>query len=252
VSATASTGETTLGTRGTRLPLFGIGLESACWESVLVHRLAFSVTGMDAGARLLLLVDLDGDGVAEDPGAIVAEAAVPGAGTQTVELNPEGLLVTQTETHFVAVLELSGEAPHNAEFSATFDPSATVAEGVRDGEASQLEGQTTTVASATSATTLLGEGETLTLSENPVRSGSLHLTFSEPPTLAAVYTVGGRRVADLAGRLTGGAEALEWDLTNDEGSRVAPGVYLLVIDVAGERYREKLMILPSASGGQEP
>jgi hypothetical protein len=66
---------------------------------------------------------------------------------------------------------------------------------------------------------------------------------------AAVYTVTGRRVIDLCATSSlecGGDEGptfTRWDLRNDSGEPVAPGVYLVIFDVAGQVFREKLMIL---------
>jgi hypothetical protein len=64
-----------------------------------------------------------------------------------------------------------------------------------------------------------------------------------------VYTITGRRVLDLC-RLDAavcspatGPTFIRWDLRNDEGEAVAPGVYLLIFNVEGQVFREKLMIL---------
>jgi hypothetical protein len=96
------------------------------------------------------------------------------------------------------------------------------------------------VASTTFSTTVLADGVALALSENPVRSGRLVLNFAEPPRRAAIFTIGGRRVADLLPR--GSDSRIEWNLTNDEGSRVAPGVYLIVFDIDGRILRQRLIV----------
>ncbi len=88
---------------------------------------------------------------------------------------------------------------------------------------------------------VLEAGEVFTLSENPVRSDRVIFHFRQVPDIAAVYTLDGRRVVDLTLRLTEPARVL-WDLTNDRGVRVAPGVYLLVARVGDEVIRRRLII----------
>lgn len=240
------------GRRGMRLPLFGLSLQGSCAEPVLVRALPIAVDGDDPGAKLLLLRDPDGDGVAEEGAEVAGMSDVGGAGERLVRIEPDALTVAGEPTHFVVAIELSGAGPHGALFSAAFDPADIEAEGARTGLAAVLDGTTTPIAATSASTTLLAADQAVTLSENPVRSDRLHLNFAEPPAAAAVFTTDGRRVADLTRRLAGDRRSLAWDLTNDEGGAIVPGVYLLVIEVAGERVREKLMILPPAGGHPRP
>jgi hypothetical protein len=86
--------------------------------------------------------------------------------------------------------------------------------------------------------------EDFTLSENPVRSGLVIFRFREAPELAAVYALDGRRVVDLLGRLTDPGRAV-WDVTNDRGSPVAPGIYFVVAKVGGKVVRQRLIVSTS-------
>ncbi|MBW3535538.1 MAG: alpha-L-rhamnosidase N-terminal domain-containing protein [Gemmatimonadetes bacterium] len=83
--------------------------------------------------------------------------------------------------------------------------------------------------------------EALNLSENPVRSGRVVFNFSETPDVAAVFTLDGRRVVDLLRRMSEPTRAM-WDLSNERGGRVAPGIYLVVARVGDELVRRRLII----------
>jgi hypothetical protein len=74
---------------------------------------------------------------------------------------------------------------------------------------------------------------------NPARSVA-HLGFALPRAVSlglAIHDLQGRRVRTLAsGRLAAGRYALAWDLRDDAGRPVAPGVYLARLSgEAGER-----------------
>jgi hypothetical protein len=60
--------------------------------------------------------------------------------------------------------------------------------------------------------------------------------------MASIFTLTGRRVVDLARRIDQEGSVL-WDLRNEEGTRVAPGVYLVVFDLGGRIVREKLFVM---------
>ena len=92
------------------------------------------------------------------------------------------------------------------------------------------------------ARAVLEEGEVFNLSENPIRSDRVFFSFGEPPTLAVIHTLDGRRVVDLRGRLVEPRHAI-WDLTNDRGGRVAPGIYLLVARVGDAIVRRRLVVV---------
>ncbi len=89
------------------------------------------------------------------------------------------------------------------------------------------------------------------VSENPVRSGHVVLNFQSPPTVAAIYTITGRRVVDLMPRLENGGR-VDWALTNEHGDRVVPGIYLAVFQISGQTIRQKIFIASSAPAGASP
>ena len=99
----------------------------------------------------------------------------------------------------------------------------------------------TPVASSNAATTVLKADENFALSENPVRHGHVIFNFSKRPTLASVYSLSGRRVADLLRQMTSDGR-VDWTLKNDDGGTVANGIYLVVFNVDGQVIRQKLFI----------
>jgi len=54
----------------------------------------------------------------------------------------------------------------------------------------------------------------------------------------------GRRVADLKKLMVG--NSVSWDLTNDDGDRVATGAYIVIFDMAGRLVRAKLFVIAGA------
>ncbi|MFW6202346.1 MAG: alpha-L-rhamnosidase C-terminal domain-containing protein [Gemmatimonadota bacterium] len=90
---------------------------------------------------------------------------------------------------------------------------------------------------------VLPPSEAFNLTENPIRSDEVTFNFREPPDMVTVYTVTGRRVVDLHRRVRENERIIRWDLTNGRGTRVAPGVYLLVARVGDELVRRKLFIV---------
>jgi alpha-L-rhamnosidase len=88
---------------------------------------------------------------------------------------------------------------------------------------------------------LLQPEEDFTLSENPVRSGMVIFHFREAPALAGVYALDGRRVVDLLGRFTDPRRVV-WDVTNESGTPVAPGIYFVVAKVGATTVRQRLII----------
>jgi hypothetical protein len=82
---------------------------------------------------------------------------------------------------------------------------------------------------------------------NPARSVA-HLGFALPRAASLgleIHDLQGRRVRTLAGgRLAAGRYALAWDLRDDAGRPVAPGVYLARLSgETGERTR-RIVVLP--------
>ena len=60
--------------------------------------------------------------------------------------------------------------------------------------------------------------------------------------MAAIYTASGRRVLDIMQHINWDGSFV-WNLRNTAGDRVASGVYLVVFDVGGRVFREKLFVL---------
>jgi len=235
---------------GSRVPLLRLRIGVDGHEEVDLTGLAFDVAGTDPGARFLLFRDADGGGTIDAGDTVLAELPVElRAGTSVRATVPiEGLRVgPQVGTTLLAAVQMSGAAPNLAGFEVAAVATGTRSVGVLSGVADRVTHSGGTTAASVPAT-VLGAGELFAMSENPVRSGRVVFNFAEVPTVAGVYTLSGRRVVDLLPRLDG-AGRVEWDLSNDAGSPVAPGVYLVVFDVRGQLFRHKLMVLRPAGAG---
>ena len=233
-----------LSRRGSLLPLLEVEIENRGDASVRVLRMGFDVTGVDPDARLLMLRDLNGNGTADAADRVLGARAAPLDGGETrVLLQPDSLRVPGDATTIVLIaLELSGAAPHGATFSAELVPSTVVSIDEQTLARNPIE-PLVLAGSGPAETSLLPSDAVFAIDANPVLEPPLRLTFVETPSHAAVYTVAGRLVADLRRRLEPDGRTAVWDLTNDDGSRVAPGVYLVVGVVDGATRREKLIIL---------
>lgn len=239
---------------GSRLPLLRLRFSVSGFEPVEVTRLGFDATGDDPGASMVVVRDLDDNGVIDPADVQLASFPValsPGASVP-VTLSPNGFSIPGEGTaSLIIALGLSGNSPNGATFQVRFLPSQTATIGQRSGLQNRIEQPAGPVASALIATTLLAADEILSFSENPVRSSSLVMNFAETPRTAAIYTVNGRLVVDLTSRMSGDGR-IEWDLRNSDGTAVSPGVYLVIFDIAGARYQEKLIVLRrSAADGPE-
>jgi len=252
VTASATPDTALLAPAGTRVPLLSVRLEATPGEAVAILALGFDVAGQDPGARLLLIRDRAGDGrIDTDDPVVGAAAASLTAGTQRVRIHPDTVRVRSGEpVHLILAVEVSGAAPHLAAFQATLVPEETRTLGVRSGVRDRFALPGGVIASQPATTTLVQPGQLFSMSENPVRGEQVYFNFRETPTAAAIYTLAGARVTELTRR--GEGARIIWDLTNDAGRRVAPGVYLLAAVVGGETVRERLFILtPTATSGQE-
>jgi subtilisin family serine protease len=244
-SSSAIPDTTTLGAAGTRLPLLRLSLAAQGFEPIRVVGLTFDVEGEDPGARLLLVDDVNANGVPEPDEPVLGAAPVPLDGdVSRVEVAPPALVVPEfSQRQLLVALELSGAAPNGTDFEATFVADATRSIGTSTQVENSIVVVTEPVSSGVASTTVLGANERVSFSSNPVRGEDVVFNFIEAPTTAAIFTVTGRRIADLVRRVGSGELNVVWDLTNDDGSRVAPGVYLLVFSVQGELFREKLFVL---------
>jgi subtilisin family serine protease len=237
--------------RGTRIPLLRLTLTADGPEAIDVSQLGFRVSGIDPGARVLLFRDLEGNGTIDAQDPLLGSVPAPLTGGDTVPVTlPLALRIPAGQTiSAIAALELSGAAPHRTPFRGAFDPAATRAAGVQTGEASPLRQPSAVIRTDEFRPTVLGAEEVFALSENPVRSAQVIFNFRVQPQVAAIFTVSGRQVVDLLPRVQAGVRVV-WDLTNDQGAPVAPGVYLAVFQIGDQTIRERLIIV-RPSGGEE-
>ncbi|MGH7554871.1 MAG: Ig-like domain-containing protein, partial [Longimicrobiales bacterium] len=239
---------------GSRIPLLRLQFRVDGAEPIRVTQLGFEVRGNDAGARLQLIHDRNGDGAisAGDPEIASAPAALRPGEPLPVVLPLGSLEVQVGQTISVlAALRMSGAAPNGTTFTATFAPTDTRSVGTRSNTENLINQPSAPVASAAVRSTVLAAGQRFSMSENPVRSGAVTFNFPVRPTLAGIYTLNGRLVADLTTRVSSDA-SVRWDLTNENGSTVSPGVYLLVFRIEGEQFRERLIVMRRAGDEEIP
>ena len=228
--------------RGTQLPLLAIAASADSVEAIALERLGFELTGEDPGAELLLVLDVDDDGVAGPGEPVRARVPAPLDGNPLVARFESGPVVPAgTRQTYLLMLELSGAAPNGARFSARYLPTETRTRGTISGAEDRFSGGAVAVDSGERVTTVLDANERFSLSENPVRGPSLTITYEERPRAAAVYSIAGQRVRDLGGVL--GERSTTWDLRNDRGSPVASGAYYLVIELPGTRVIRKIFVV---------
>ena len=230
---------------GTRIELLSLTLDVDGIEPVRLSRLGFDVRGDDLEARVEVIRDIDGDGRFGTADVIVVSTSAqlrPGQ-TRRVIVQPNLEVPVIGVVDLLIALRMGGGAPNGATFSATFLPSETRSLGVRSAAQDRIDQPAAPVASADVQSTVLAGQDAFGVSENPVRSQQVTFSYSvgASPARAAVYTIAGRLVADLTRRIE--QDRIIWDLTNDEGGRVQPGVYLVVFEVDGQLFREKLIVL---------
>ena len=233
----------TLGKRGTLLPLISLSLRSQGFESVTIASLAFRLAGADPSARVLVAQDLNRNNQFNASDRLLGTASRgSNLSADTIRIDTPGLSVAQRDSlRLIVAVELSGAARNQTPFQLQFLPNASQTVGARSGAANRLvTGSVPIAASAT--TTVLTANEQFALSENPVRSNRVVFNFQSRPNTAAIYTVTGRRVRDLKAMIDQDG-AVEWNLTNEDGNRVAPGIYLVIFNVGGVVIREKLFVM---------
>jgi subtilisin family serine protease len=234
---------------GEYLPLLGLRLEARGPEAVRLRRLVFHVTGADPDARLALFNDANGNGRVDEEDHRIQRTfrmRLTDEG-RDIEFTPDTVIVQRNATRqLLLAAEFSGAPTHATAFTARLLPDQlrTITLNSRTEDLVSVPGA---IIAATARTTVLDPGEAFALSENPVRSDAVIFNFAASPSTAAVYTVTGSLVTDLRRRLTG--LSLTWDLTNDDGRRIVPGVYLLVFRVGDAMVREKLFVLSPRTGG---
>lgn len=246
--ASAAPSTATLAPANTQLPLLQLNLRVNGVEAVRIESLSFALSGTDPQAKLIVVQDLNRNGRLESTDRVLG-SATRGVREQndTVRVPTPGLTIAQRDsTALIVGVQLSGNAPNNADFTVSFVSQETRTTGARSGAQNRLEPLSVAIVSTAARTTVLESGVIFSLSENPVRSSRVTFNFTETPSAAAIYTLTGRRVRDLK-RLLDNTGRVQWDLRNEDGNTVAPGVYLLVFDVAGATIREKLFVLTPRS-----
>jgi hypothetical protein len=86
----------------------------------------------------------------------------------------------------------------------------------------------------------------LTAAPNPAqRSTTIEFMIAATsPVSLAVYDLSGRRVRALrSGSLAAGSHAVRWDLADDGGRRIAPGLYLVELRAGTERRTAKTIVV---------
>jgi subtilisin family serine protease len=229
--------------QGAALTLLSLRASVQGTEPMEVLQLGFRVSGNDPQARILLARTTSADGGYRAGDVVLADTVVALRPGQPVEVRfRPSLQVAPGDTLQLALaVQLSGAAPHGTVFEAVYLPGETRALGVL----TRVQDRVDVGAPVTSEPfqiTVLRADEVFNLTQNPIRTAPVIMSFRERPRVAAIYTLGGRRVVDLTGRLDASGHRLEWDLTNDAGARVAPGVYLAVFQVGDTTIRERLIV----------
>jgi hypothetical protein len=230
-----------------QLPMLALRLEAQGPEAIDVRALGFDVTGSDRGLHLDVYDDPDGGGELHADARRLGRFAINVLdGARAITVNIDSLRVQAYGVrHVIVTLAVSGAAPNGSRYDVRLAAARIRTVNVL----SLAQDRVTASAFASNAgTTVLAADELFALSANPVRASSVIFNFAEVPTTAVVYTASGGRVADLTRRIDG--VSFTWDLTNDAGTRVVPGVYLLVMRIRGQLLREKLLVL--ARDGSAP
>ncbi|MEJ2186270.1 MAG: S8 family serine peptidase, partial [Gemmatimonadota bacterium] len=85
-------------------------------------------------------------------------------------------------------------------------------------------------------------GEQVNVSENPVRSDALNISYGERPRSIAIYSLTGRRVRVFGDGEIGPLSTV-WPLDNERGAAVVNGPYLIVLNFAHSRVVKKVFVV---------
>ena len=230
--------------RGSLVPLQRLRLTAFDPESLMVRRLVARVRGVDPAFRVAVVRDANGDGRVS-PGETVLARSMPVAlaGAEqavTLPIEPGAIVVPRGGAiDLLLAGELSGASPHDTEFSGELVADAEGLVGTRSGALLAL-GEGTTSPAVPVRTTVLAEGERVSLAQNPVRHGPLVISFDGSMRRMTVLDFAGRRVRSIA--VPAEARRVEWDLRNDAGLAVANGAYVLVLDLPSGMERRTLFV----------
>ena len=223
---------------GTRVPLLRFLLTADSTEAAHVRDLHLDVTG-DLRGTVLVIADEDNDGAIDGDEPVVGRGPVWMSATVTVPTS--GVVARGGTGSFIIAVELDAGMQHGARFALVLDAQQSSVVGTLSGVENTWAEAPADVASATVAASVLSPDQRWSMSENPIRSGRLILSFSEPPRAARIYSLTGRLIHEL--ELTNNGERAVWQTENGDGTAVASGVYLLRIDFADGAVTQKLMIL---------
>ena len=228
--------------RGTVVALQSVRLQATDPESVTVTRIEASVGGRDRGFRLGVAIDVDRDGLlgANEPVVATSDSVELSDTRDVAVVAPAGTIVVPRggTLDLLLVGVLSGGTPNATEFRASLDVDDSRAQGMRSGIALSLGGKAGV--SPAIRTTVLAQGETFNISQNPVRRGPLVINFSEPATSIELFDFTGRLVRSFRPGET--ERRIAWELDSDAGRPVANGVYVLVVDTGSGVVRRKFFV----------
>lgn len=147
---------------------------------------------------------------------------------------------------------LSPAAAHGSPVRLGFDQAETEIAGVLSGDEARRVEPPAPLVTERGPIDLLESDDAFGVSANPVRGSRVVLTFGTRPRAVSVFNFAGERVRsfdddDIEGLLDGPARVVWEPLTNDRGSDLANGVYVVVIEhTDGRAQRQRLMILRGA------
>ena len=164
--------------------------------------------------------------------------ALPGTSTATVTLGtPSSATPSSTRSTSLtasATASYTRTATPSSSFTITRTPSPTPSRTATSTPSPTATPSRTFTATATvSATAEPTPAGPILAVPNPVPHGATNVTFLRvPPAISIrIYTVSGERVRTLTSPASGGNAV--WDLENESGSRVAPGLYYFAAGVHG-------------------
>jgi subtilisin family serine protease len=226
--------------RFSRFTVLRVQLAASVDEPIAVQQLGLKVAGSDPAAALRVVLDANGDGVAETSEAILADTTVSlSADSVFLPVTPANLVVPPgTSLQILLDVRTSGSAPNGARFGAAIAPAAVHTRDLYSGLADHFTLQAA-MSSGTVTTTLLGPGEPFNISENPVRASSVIFNYAVTPRRIAVHSFTGGRIREFSSPPDG---SLTWDLTTDGGRPVVNGVYIVVLDFGDSVIRRRLYV----------
>jgi hypothetical protein len=208
-----------------------IELAASAEEAFVVRQVGLKVAGTDPAASLRVVQDLNRNGVVDDAEPVLATTpAALGGDSVLVVFTPTNLVVPAgTPVQLVVDVATSGAAPNGARFGGAIAPDQIHTQALYSGlvDHQALAGA---LSSGSVTTSLLGAGEAINISENPVRGSSVTINFAGSPRRVAIYSFSGERVREFTAPASG---SVVWDLTTDDGRSVVNGVYVVVIDLGG-------------------